>query len=41
MAGTLTQMIEDLLAHPTDSEVVNTLCDPDVTYVSLNFDIPS
>lgn len=40
MAGTLTQMIEDLLANPTNSEVVNNLCDPEITYVSLNFDNP-
>ena len=40
MAGSLTQMIEDLLAHPTDADVVNSLCDPEITYVSLNFDNP-
>lgn len=40
MAGLLTQLIEDLLAHPTDPEVVSRLCDPDITYVSLSFDNP-
>ena len=40
MSGNLTQMIEDLLADPTNPEVVRSLCDPDITYVSLNFDNP-
>lgn len=40
MAGTLTQMIEDLLADPTNPELVHSLCDPEITYVSLNFDNP-
>ena len=40
MSGILTQMIEDLLADPTNPEVVHSLCDPHITYVSLNFDNP-
>ena len=40
MSGKLTQMIEDLLADATNPEVVRSLCAPDMTYVSLNFDNP-
>ena len=37
MSGNLAQMIKDLLADPTNPEVVQSLCAPDITYVSLNF----
>ena len=40
MAGSLTKMIEDLLADPTNPKVVNALVAPDIVYVSLNFDNP-
>lgn len=40
MAGTLTRMIGDPIADPTNTKFVRSLCDLDITYVSLTFHTP-
>ena len=40
MKTQLVDMIERLLADPTNLELVSSLVAPDVTYISLNFDNP-